>query len=156
MLKVVKKKEKFVSFGGPAYQLFRLRNLVERAVDLQPKAPADAYHLIGSRRGASDSKHAIALFQKPSRNRMKYFVKGLVADLLRPGQFNQRERKPLAKNRNVPGAENGQRVRLHLPDVSLDQGRIVIRARAIGTGNQNHHWFHGQRATAPCTRECSP
>src|ERR1700685_1193026 len=94
-----------------------LRNLLESTVDMQPQVSADAHHLIGASRGAPDPKHSIARFQKPNRNGMKNFIERLVADLLRPGQFDKREREPLAKYGNMPGAENRQRVRLHLLNI---------------------------------------
>jgi hypothetical protein len=50
---------------------------------MQPEAPANPHHFIGSSRGTTDSKDGIALFEQPCRDGMKDLVKSLVADLPR-------------------------------------------------------------------------
>src|SRR4029078_13658679 len=51
---------------------------------------------------------------------------------------DEREREPLAHDRDVSRAEERQRVSLHLADVVRHLRRIVGRAGAIGTGDEDH------------------
>ena len=53
-------------------------------------------HLIACHRRAAHSQNAIALIEKPARNRVEDFVESLIADSLRSGRMNQRESQPLS------------------------------------------------------------
>jgi hypothetical protein len=114
------------------------RNLREASVDLQTEIATKTDHFIGAGGGTSDAKHGITLFEKSNGDGMEDLIEGVVANTARSGKFNQRESQPLTKNRDVPGAEERERVRLHFIDVFQDQSRIVIRAGTVGTSDQNH------------------
>ena len=118
-----------------------LWNLSEAGVDTQAEAAADANHFIGTSGLAAYAQNSIALFQKANGDGMEDFIEGLVPNLFGACEINERKRQPLAEHGNVPGTEDWQRLRLHLFEIFLDQDRIVIRAGAVGTGNQDHHRF---------------
>src|SRR5580658_2286548 len=109
--------------------------------DFQPQAPAYAHHLIRSRGRPAHAQHRVTLLQKTHRDRMKYFVERFVTNFLRSCQRHQRQCQPFSQHRNMPRAKNGQSVRLHILDIPANQRRIVVRPRAVRTGDQNHHRF---------------
>jgi hypothetical protein len=51
---------------------------------------------------------------------MENLVEYLIGSLFRSSQFYQRQRQPFAKDWNVSGPEERQRVRFHLPHIFLD------------------------------------
>ena len=66
---------------------FLLRDLCQSGVDIQPEAPANAHHFVGTGRWPPDPKHTIAFFQKSNRDGMEYLIEGFVADLPGTGQL---------------------------------------------------------------------
>ena len=89
-------------------------------------------------RRAADAQHRVAAFEEPLGNRVEDLVEGLVANLPGAGERDERQREPLADDGHVSGAVDRQRVRFHDANVLRHPRRIVVGARAIRSGDENH------------------
>ena len=67
----------------------------------------------------------------------KTSLKSLVADAARSGQRHQRQGEATPRRSGWPARKRGKRVSLHGADVRRQARRIVARARAVGTGDQD-------------------
>ena len=72
---------------------------------------------------------------------MKDLVEGVVTDLLRASQRNERQGKPFPQNGNMTFAKNGNCLRFHRMNVCRYLFRVIPCARTIWASNQDHESF---------------
>jgi hypothetical protein len=101
--------------------------------------PRQLDHFIRARRGSADAQASIAARHQLPRDGVKDRVKDVVADALRTGQLDQRQRKPFAHDGQMSRAKHLQRYLGHGTHIGSNQGRIVVGAGSIWPGDKNHH-----------------
>ena len=76
-----------------------LGNLFECAIDLLAELLPGGNHVVGAARNAADTQHGVSLADQLAGDRMEDFVEDGVADLLRAGLLEERQREPFAHYR---------------------------------------------------------
>ena len=61
---------------------------------------------------------------------------------LEPRVLDQRQREPFAHDRQVAAAEQLQRRLGHRVDVLWIEDGVVVRAGAVGAGDEDQQWSH--------------
>jgi len=79
--------------------------------------------------------------EHPVGNRIDDLVIERVADLGRAGDAEEWQRRPLADQGQMPGAEKRKRHRFEPAEILLHALRVVARAGAVRASNQDHHRF---------------
>jgi len=112
--------------------------IAQSPVDMQAALFATLHHQIGALGGAADPQHRVAPFEEALGDRMKDLVERIIANVPGPGKRDERQREPFADDGNMTGPVDRQRVLFHHADILRHPRRIVARARAIGSGDENH------------------
>src|SRR6478735_9352112 len=81
---------------------------LQRRVHCQSTLARDLYHMICACRRTTDPQHGIALGEQPLGDRVEDLIERRVADALRAGQCDERQREPFAHDRRVTGAKERQ------------------------------------------------
>src|SRR6185503_14481317 len=86
-----------------------LRKLIDAREDRLAGVAGDRDHLVGPGGRAADAQHGVAALQQPARDRVEDLVEHRVADALAPRLLDQRQRKRLAGDGQMAGAEDAER-----------------------------------------------
>ena len=114
------------------------RNVLEPSEHGTPIRLSDVDHLVGTGRCTADTEHGVTTGDEALGDRVEDLVERVVADTRRSGQLDERQRQPLADDRDVSCPEQRQRELLHRRDVGLHLRWVVAGAGPVRAGDQDH------------------